>query len=224
VKKRLGCLHAHYSNIDYIENALRMYDVELIHFVDPALYYRIANDANFRPSDALAKVKEQLAWMAQCDLDAILITCTNYIAVLQDESHVEGLPILKIDEPYFDALCHLSSPQIILFTNPNTVEGTLNRLKEYAHKQGKYLELDAQVLEGTFPLVMQGKMEEYKSEVARGLHKLIQDEPQKGISVAQLSMVDAALQVEQTSSRKIVNPLTALVASVVKQLALETKV
>ena len=85
MRKRLGCLHAHYSNIEYIEDALSLYDVELIHFVDPALMYRVTSDENFKVADAQKKVKEQIEWIAQYNVDAILITCTNYIALLPEE-------------------------------------------------------------------------------------------------------------------------------------------
>ncbi len=85
MKKRLGCLHAHYSNIEYIENAFSPYDIELIHFVDPALIYRITSDENFKEEDAQNKVKEQMEWIAQCNVDAILITCTSYSAILQEK-------------------------------------------------------------------------------------------------------------------------------------------
>lgn len=222
MRKRLGCLHAHHSNISYIDNALKPYDVETVHFVDPALYLRIANDEHFLPSDAFAKVKEQVSWMAECELDAILVTCTNYIAVLQDETHTGSIPILKIDEPYFDRLCQFTSPQIVVFTNPDTVAGTVQRLKRHTTKLGRALELQVQVLDGTFPLIMQGKTEEYLLEVADGLERLMKDEPGKRISVAQLSMVEAAVQVQQRTSQEIVNPLTSLVASIVDRLELES--
>ena len=83
LKKRLGCLHAHYSNIEYIENALSPYNIELIHFVDPALMYRVTSDENFQEADAQTKVKDQIEWIAKCNVDAILITCKNYIAILK---------------------------------------------------------------------------------------------------------------------------------------------
>ncbi|MEH7547587.1 hypothetical protein V7306_17495, partial [Neobacillus vireti] len=73
--------NAHYSNIEYIDNALSSYDIELIHFVDPALMYRVTSDENFKEANAQNKVKEQIEWIAQCNVDAILITCTNYIAI-----------------------------------------------------------------------------------------------------------------------------------------------
>ncbi|MDQ0244106.1 hypothetical protein J2S09_001651 [Bacillus fengqiuensis] len=78
MRKRLGCLHAHYSNIEYIENALSPFNIELIHFVDPALMYRVTSDENFQESDAQIKVKEQIEWIAQCNVDAILIITYNF--------------------------------------------------------------------------------------------------------------------------------------------------
>jgi hypothetical protein len=44
--KRIGCFHAHYSNIEHVEKALSDYEVELIHFVDPGLD-RIKKDTEF---------------------------------------------------------------------------------------------------------------------------------------------------------------------------------
>jgi hypothetical protein len=44
VKKRIGCLHAHYSNIEYIEEAFSAYEVEFIHFVDPGLVSYIGKE------------------------------------------------------------------------------------------------------------------------------------------------------------------------------------
>lgn len=40
LKRRVGCLHAHHSNIAYVERAFASYEVELIHFVDPGLMRR----------------------------------------------------------------------------------------------------------------------------------------------------------------------------------------
>src|SRR5437868_10309271 len=133
LRKKLGCLHAHYSNIEYIENALSPYNIELIHFVDPALMYRVTSDENFQESDAQNKVKEQIEWIAKCNVDAILITCKNYIAILKEDQLSISVPIIKIDEPFFDSICNIQQPQTILFTNPATVKGTVERIKHYAN-------------------------------------------------------------------------------------------
>lgn len=222
LKKRLGCLHAHYSNIGYIENVLSRFDIELIHFVDPALMYRVTSDEHFEEADAQNKVREQIEWIAACKVDAILITCTNYIAILEDDQLSIAVPIIKIDEPYFDYLCNLKQPQTIVFTNPATVQGTMNRLQHFAINQQKSLEIEVVVIENTFELIMKGLKEEYDYEVSKSLHKIIKDNT-RAVSVAQLSMVQAAQQVENETSKTIINPLNTLVSTIVKELELELK-
>ena len=217
LRKRLGCLHAHYSNIDYIEQALAPFDIDCIHFVEPALMQRVASDPSFKESDAQHKVKEQLEWIAQSNVDAILITCTNYVALLQEEHLSITVPIIKIDEPYFDTICQIQQPQKIIFTNPATVEGTMERLHNHANRLQKSLDIEAIVISNTFDLIMQGQKEKYNQEIVKFLTHIIQDD-MTTISVAQLSMVDAAWQVEYETSKTIMNPLTPLAASIVHQI------
>ncbi len=205
MKKKLGCLHAHYSNITYIEQAFQSIDsIELVHFVDPGLIQRASMGA-----DGLAfKVKEQLEWMESCHIDAILITCTNYIALLEEEPLKLSIPILKIDEPYFEAICEDEQPQMILFTNPGTVEGTMKRLQQYAKQHEKDIDVVAKVIDNTFELIMQGKQEAYNSVILQTLHHIGE---QRKTSVAQLSMVEAAQQFENETAFMITHPLKPLV-------------
>ncbi|MEH7494259.1 hypothetical protein [Neobacillus niacini] len=217
MKKKIGFLHAHYSNIEYIEIALSAYDVELSHFVDPGLMVRVMSDPDFTESDAKRKVKEQVEWVVQSGVDAVLITCTNYIALLGELA--TNVPIIKMDEPYFEALCQIDQPQTIVFTNPDTVPGTMDRLQQYAKSKQKKLETEVQVIENTFELIMSGKKAEYEQEVVIFLKK----QRKRVVSVAQLSMVGAAQQVERETSQTIINPLHTLVTSMVKQLNLKAK-
>lgn len=218
LKKRLGCLHAHYTNIEYIENALAPYNIDLVHFVDPGLMDRLTSDQNFHEADAQLKVKEQIEWIAQSNIDAILITCTNYIAILQEDQLSISVPIIKLDESFFDFICNIQQPQTVLFTNPVTVEGTIERLKLYAANKKKSINIEVIILNNTFDLIMKGRKKEYNQEVARMLEKLVDDD--KIISVAQLSMADAAQLVEAKTGRSIPNPLKTFVTSIVNELDL----
>ncbi|WP_041865728.1 hypothetical protein [Solibacillus silvestris] len=221
LRKRLGCLHAHYTNIEYIENALAPYNIELVHFVDPGLMNRLTSDQNFNEVDAQQKVKEQMEWVAQSNIDAILITCTNYIAILQEDHLSISVPIYKLDEPFLDFICNIQQPHTLLFTNAATVEGTMERLRLFADTYQKSLNIEVVVLNNMFDLIMQGRKKEYDQEVARMLEQLIYED--KIISVAQLSMVDAAQLVEAKTGRSITNPLRTFVTSIVKELDLEEK-
>lgn len=214
--KKLGCLHAHYSNIDYIESLFTSYDIECIHFVDPALMYQVTENESFTVEDAQKKVKEQIEWITKSNIDAILITCTNYIALLQEEKLSVSVPIIKIDEPFFEYICNIQQPQIMLFTNPATVNGTMNRLKQYADLYGKSIDVQANVINNSFELIMKGFKKEYNQLILTYLNELIDEE--KILSVAQLSMVDASREVE---ARLIINPLDTLVTSIINQLNLE---
>lgn len=56
MKKRLGCLHAHHSNIAYIETALTRH-VEFVHIVDQILMYELTQLAD---SKMLIKVSYRM--------------------------------------------------------------------------------------------------------------------------------------------------------------------
>lgn len=221
LRKKLGCLHAHYSNIEYIEAALSLYDVELIHFVDPALMHQVTSDENFKAENAQKKVKEQVEWIAKCQVDAILITCTNYIALLPEDDFLITMPILKIDEPYFEAICDVAQPQTIVFTNPLTVNGTMERLKTYATVRQKLLNVEVIVIKDTFDLIMKGLKQEYNKKISEFLHRMMKENNM--VSVAQLSMVEAAKEVELLTLHTIINPLDTLVSYIVRHLALHKK-
>lgn len=219
MRKKIGCLHAHYTNIEYIEKAFSKFDIEWLHFVDPGMMHRVATDKKFKYSDAQKTVKEKVEWIANCKVDAILITCTNYIAFLNEEQLSLPMPIIKIDEPYFEQICQLQQPQVILFTNPATVEGTVKRLNAHSEKYGD-VDFEVIIIDNTFEYIMQGLGEKYSQEIVKFLHDF--NNENKLLSVAQLSMVDAAKRYEFQTGRAILNPLQALVDSMINQLKLSS--
>ncbi|MEG8978313.1 hypothetical protein U8Y98_16535 [Priestia megaterium] len=208
--KKIACLHAHHSNISYIEKALPF--ANCMHFVDPGLVHRVTTDPKFAAESAAVEVEKQLKWMEECSANAILLTCTNYIALLP-EAFTSDIPIIKIDEPYFHRICEIEEPQLIVFTNPETVEGTMKRLDEFAFYQNVKIKVRPVVIEGAFELVMTGNLEKYKQKVKHVLHELIK-EHNTVVSVAQLSMVEAAAEV----SDRIITPLQPLAEEVRKTI------
>ena len=221
-KSRLGCLHMHHSNIPYIDGIVAPQDVELLHFVDPGLMRRIGSDAGFSSDQAEAQVRRQLEWMAGCGLDAILITCTNYIAVLADELLDLSIPVIKIDEPFFADLLQQPSPHLLLFTNPATIEGTMRRFHDYAQRAGHQPSVEIDVMSGAFDLVMAGKTEEYAAAVADQLRELVRSGRYEAISVGQLSMAESALRITAETGVPIGNPLDSLRLHLAHELGIST--
>ena len=209
-KTRLGCLHMHHSNIPYIESIVAPDRVELLHFVDPGLMRRIGSDSGLAGDQAEQQVRRQLEWMAGCGLDAILITCTNYIAMLPNEPLDLSISVIKIDEPFFAYLVAQDSPHLLLFTNPATVEGTMRRFHDYAKHVGTLPDIEVEIIPGTFELVMAGRTEEYAAAVTARLRDVSRSERYGAISVGQLSMAESALRVAAETGAPIGNPLDPL--------------
>lgn len=209
-KIRLGCLHMHHSNIGYIDSIVDAERVETLHFVDPGLMRRITSDPEFTPEQAEQQVRRQLAWMASCGLDAILITCTNYIAMLPDTLPDLGIPVIKIDEPFFAYLLEQPAPHLLVFTNPATVPGTMRRFQDFASQAGREPEIEIEVIEGTFELLMAGQTAEYAAAVAARLREIARSGLYRSLSVGQLSLAEAAAAVSAETDTSIGNPLAPL--------------
>lgn len=222
-RTRLGCLHMHYSNIAYIDGIVDGERIETLHFVDPGLMRRISAEPDFGADEAQEQVRRQLAWMASCGLDAILITCTNYIAMLPDEPLDLPLPVIKIDEPFFAYLLEQPAPHMLVFTNPATVPGTMNRFQEFANRAGHEVEIETEVIDGTFALLMAGQTAAYADAVAARLRELARSGRYRSLSVGQLSLADAARSVTAETGVAIGNPLAPLRDALTAPIATATR-
>ena len=209
-KPRLGCLHAHHSNIGYIEDIIPHHALEAVHFVEPGLLQRIGSDPSFSLEDAAEQVRKQLTWMSACGVDALLITCTNYIAAMPDEATAPDLPVIKIDEPFFAYLLQQPPRHLLLFSNPATVEGTMQRFQEYAGARGLQPEIEVEIIPNSFQLFVTGQTETYNRAVAERLRELLRLDRYTSLSVGQLSMVDAARRVTEETGQPIGEPLRPL--------------
>jgi hypothetical protein len=209
-KPRLGCLHAHHSNIGYIEDIIPHESLEAVHFVEPGLLRRIGSDSGFSMEDASEQVRKQLDWMTACGVDALLITCTNYIAAMPDNAIPHELPIIKIDEPFFAHLLQQPPRHLLLFSNPDTVKGTMRRLQDYAGARGMQPEIEVEIIPNSFALFMNGQTEAYNRAVAERLRELLRLNRFTSLSVGQLSMADAAQRVAGETGHAIGNPLQPL--------------
>ena len=193
--KTIACLHAHHSNIDYIEQAFKQQSVQLQHFVDPGVMFHVQQS---QLEVAKKHVAAQLEWIASTKPDVLLVTCTNYIALIDE---VVSIPVVAIDVPFFEVLQKQQSPITLFFTNPHTVEGTMKRLKQFVSQP-----VDIVIIREAFELLMAGNKEAYADVVMAALHNA-----PACAAVAQLSMVDAA------NERGILQPLQPVVAAILKK-------
>lgn len=171
---RLHCLHAHPSNISYIDDAFYDTGFDLHHIVDSSFMERAKQDPAF-------------------DLE---------------QQHLFKQPIVPIDEPLFEQICEREGPLQLVFSNPDTVEGTMKRLSSYVKEQGKQLKAEVVVLEDVFHLCLNGDIQAYHERIMEQLRRSVKQHGD--ICVMQLSMVHAAKQVEQETGVSIIHPLSPL--------------
>jgi CO dehydrogenase/acetyl-CoA synthase beta subunit len=94
----------------------------------------------------------------------------------------------------------------------------MRRLNEFATTHAKPINIDVQIIENTFELIMQGKKEQYVNELSNYIKGLLISNQNKIVSVAQLSMVETAEKIECEMDVKIGNPLKTLVTHIESSL------
>ncbi|MGK5507661.1 hypothetical protein [Brevibacillus formosus] len=208
---RIACLHGHHSNISLFSDAFAAFDVELIHFVDPGLLLQNAGTYVHTKEQSHAKLREQLSWMQNCSVDAIVITCTQYAALVTPEDEATAtVPLFTIDGPFFHELGRHTKPQVLLFSNPATIQPTMERLVKYAHSHNLHPEIQVSLVENAFALLMENKQEAYREAIKDALYQLHQTFPDQAIAVAQLSMAPVADQFAKENGCTISHPLHSL--------------
>lgn len=224
----IACFHAHYSNIALIEEALSAYDVELVHYVDPGLD-RIKNDADFTENTVRGKVASTLEWIARCHADAILVTCTLFATVLEQETLPASIPVIGIDDPLLSMMQHQPEPYLLVFTNPATVQGTMDRFlrhlqpEEEHHAANHALQAKSVLLPGTFELIMRGDRDGYAAAVQAGLLQHAERYPGWTLIAAQLSMAPAAAHIAAVSGITVHSPLSVLAPYLQRELNMQLK-
>ncbi|MGN7416295.1 hypothetical protein [Paenibacillus sp. SAF-068] len=221
----IGCFHAHYSNIALIEETLAAYEVELVHYVDPGLD-RLKHDADFTDVIIHEKVAQTLRWIAECHADAILVTCTLFATVLEQEATQIPVPVIGIDDPLLQEMRRVTGDYIIAFTNPATIEGTMARVNQALQQEdgneqlhvAKISQTEAVCIPGTFELIMRGDQQGYVEAVREGLQQIAEQYPGTMVVAAQLSMAPAAAQVTADTGIAIHSPLALLAAHLDKNL------
>lgn len=227
----IGCFHAHYSNIALIEKALAPYEVELVHYVDPGLD-RLKHDADFSIALIHEKVAQTLQWIAECHADAILVTCTLFATVLEQEAKQVPVPVIGIDDPLLQEMRQIPEEYIVAFTNPATIEGTMARVNQALQQDKETVvqhkaetsRTEAVCIPGTFELIMRGDQEGYLAAVHDGLQQIAEQYPGKRVVAAQLSMAPAAAQVTADTGIVIHSPLALLATYLEKNLSLGSSV
>lgn len=221
----IACFHAHHSNIRLIEQALTSYNIELVHYVDPGLD-RVKHDEDFSSALVREKVDQTLQWISRCHADAILVTCTLFAAVLDQQEQPLPIPVTGIDDSLLAMMLTHPKRYLLAFTNPATVEPTMARYHAYMERHSVEQdkpELESVLLPGLFDMVMRGDQEGYVAALNDALQQLVLERKDTCLVAAQLSMAPAAEKVSADSGVTIYTPLSGLGASLERDIGITKK-
>ena len=199
------CLHAAASNIEAVDDVLRDAGFTVEHQVDTMLLAMIrGREPVERQLNYVARRMQELIARKPY---LIFITCTNYIVLLDQIEVSSDVPVLKIDELLFDTVANVEAPIKLLFTNEQTVVGTMERLRRYV---GRLLNVEVVVVPRVFDMYITGDKVGHDAEISRFLARL-SAECMGGevLTVAQLSMVGAADAFSEVSGVRVISPLTS---------------
>lgn len=197
------CLHAAKSNAEIIDHLLHDMSFEIRHVVDTYLLEMIREQSCFNKQKdyAFHKIME----LVEQQPSFILITCTNYIVLLDQIELETSIPILKIDELLFEQLKEVQAPIKILFTNKQTIEGTMARLKQAIPSE---LDIEVIFISKVFDWYLADDKLRHDQKVLSTLLDL--DASQNIIVVAQLSMANSADKYSKLSGYLVLSPVTAI--------------
>lgn len=164
------CIHAHHSNIEWLEKTLSEY--QLKHIVIENLV-QVKN-----PSEVKKQVRQKLHALAANDVTCFVSTCTYFSAYLPGNN---SIPIIALDELLFKSIAHEPIIQLA-FTNEGTIHATLARYEKFKNPNQEF---SVHLIDDAFDKVMSGDLKAYKEIVEKGLGELNQQIP---IVAAQLSM------------------------------------
>ncbi len=196
------CLHAAESNIEIINQSLQDTDFVLNHVVDTHLLtlIREQHPFDYQKEYALNIIMSLIEQQPSC----ILVTCTNYIVLLDQLKFETSIPILKLDELLFEQLAKVRTPIKILFTNEQTIKGTMTRLKQSCPFN---LSIEAIFIPEIFEWYIKGEKQRHDKQLLSTLLNLNASE--YTIAVAQLSMVSGAQAYSKLTSINVLTPITA---------------
>ncbi|MCD5002469.1 hypothetical protein IV487_08340 [Enterococcus saccharolyticus] len=197
---KIICLHASSYNIALVDEGMRGINIEVDHVVDQQLLHLIQREES---EQQYTYIHQKLQQLIAKKPDAILITCTNYIALLEQRPLISEVPLLMIDEMLFKQLPKTRQTLTVLFTNKQIVTGTLQRLRKFCPwvKQ-----IEIMVIDNVFSWYLAGEITKHDARIYETLLSLGNGQ----LMAAQLSMSRAVERYNQQHQQLVIHPLEAI--------------
>lgn len=203
MRPRMICLHATEANIEIIDREMKEMPFDIKHEVDTHLLSMIRSKQPLELQKAY--VVEQLKKLMLQEPALLFVTCTNYVALIDEINVTTHIPILKIDEILYEQLKGIHNPIKMLFTNKETIRGTMQRFRQFVSED---IEVEVLHIPDVFDWYLAGDTLRHDQKVLMTLLEL--DAYENTVVVAQLSMSRIASIYSKLSGNEVLSPVTAL--------------
>ncbi len=203
MRPRMICLHASEANVEIIDREMKEMPFDIKHEVDTHLLSMIRTKQPLELQKAY--VVEELNKLTLQEPALLFVTCTNYVALLDEINVTTQFPILKIDEILYEQLKDIHNPIKMLFTNKETIRGTMQRFRQFVSQD---VEVEVLHIPDVFDWYLAGDTLRHDQKVLTTLLEL--DAYENTVVVAQLSMSRIASIYSKLSGNEVLSPVTAL--------------
>lgn len=203
MRPRMICLHASEANIEIIDREMKEMPFDIKHEVDTHLLSMIRTKQPLELQKAY--VVEELNKLTLQEPALLFVTCTNYVTLLDEINVTMQFPILKIDEILYEQLKDIHNPIKMLFTNKETIRGTMQRFRQFVSQD---VEVEVLHIPDVFDWYLAGDTLRHDQKVLTTLLEL--DAYENTVVVAQLSMSRIASIYSKLSGNEVLSPVTAL--------------
>lgn len=188
--KKIVCIHAHQSNIDYLDRMLEPFPCTVQHEVIQL------TEGN---SDDSAVLKKKILRFLSQETVACFLTCTVHCGLIK-EKVLQGIPILKIEDPIIETLSSDLNDKVLLFTNPATVDLTMSKVQKRISRKQSNQNYEVEVIPDIFDLISKNKKNLYRTALLESIKTKT-----KTVYLMQLSMSLITDEYLPNGS-KIINP------------------
>lgn len=163
----VGIVHTSFALVEMLNTLIKkeMEDAQIVNIVDDTTLSYVRENG----VDAILTRRMWTYFLAaeQAGANVILNACSSVGETVDVARRLTSIPILKIDEPMAEKAVALGQRISVLATVPTTIGPTCRLLELKAQEAGVDLQLEPQVCEGAFDLLLAGRVEEHDRMVTK---------------------------------------------------------
>jgi Asp/Glu/hydantoin racemase len=205
MKQKVAVLHTSFvflnvesSVTDLLEEVLP--EAEVMHFVDSDVLATVMREQGI--SDHSTSRMVHLAQAAEdAGADVIFSACSSLGPAMEVARQKVGTPIVRIDDGMARKAVESATRIGVLATVPTTLGPTVDLIEQKAAEEGKKIELQRELSEGAFEVLMSGDKEHHDEMVVESARKLASSV--EILVLAQASMTRLAPRLKEETSLEV---------------------